>query len=158
MTAINIARFLHLFSLVAWQGSLIFFTFFAAPAIFKTLSKEKAGDVVGRIFPRYWAMGYLCSAVSLITLIYLSYMGEIFLKKRLTLLVVMTIITFYSGLSVGKKARAIKAEMRMAEAGGGREDLRKRFKKIHAISAILNFVVFILGVFLVYFTSMDLMP
>jgi len=158
MTAINIAGFLHLFSLVVWQGALIFFSFFAAPAIFKTLPKEKAGDVVGRIFPRYWAMGYICSAISLITLLYLSYLNKAFPKERIILLVIMTIITFYSGLSVGKKARGIKARMRAAEAGGAREALEKSFKKIHAISASLNMLVFVLGVFLFYFTSLNLAP
>lgn len=157
MTAINIARFLHLFSLVIWLGSITFFSFFAAPAIFKTLPRDKAGDVVGRIFPRYWAMGYLCSVISLITLIYLSYLSETYPIERFILIVVMTIITFYSGFSVGKKARAIKAEMRMTE-GGGAETLRKRFKKVHAMSAALNMLVFVLGVFLIYFTSMALTP
>ncbi len=158
MTALNIARFLHLFSLVAWQGSLIFFTFFAAPAIFKTLSRENAGLVVGRIFPRYWILGYLTSATCLGSLVYISYTQKVFPRERLILLVVMTIITFYSGLSVGKKARAVKAAMRAAEAGEGRKALEKRFKKIHALSAVLNLVVFVIGVFLVYYTSMALMP
>jgi len=158
MTALNIARFLHLFSLVVWQGSIIFFSFFAAPAIFKSLPKEEAGDVVGRIFPRYWAMGYICSVISLVSLIYLCYLADIFLKKRLTLLVIMTIITFYSGLYIGKKARVLKAEMRVAGPGGAKDALRKRFKKIHAISASLNMLVFVLGVFLIYFTSMNLLP
>ncbi len=158
MTAINIARFLHLFCLLIWQGSLIFFTFFAAPAIFKTLPREGAGDVVGRIFPRYWAMGYVGSAVSLISLLYLSYQAHIYPRQRLILLVVMTIVTFYSGLSVGKKARALKARLRTASTGPEKDDLQRRFKKIHAISASLNLLVFVLGVFLVYFTSMDLVP
>jgi len=158
MTAINVARFLHLFSLVVWLGSIIFFSFFAAPAIFKTLPRDKAGDVVGRMFPRYWVMGYLCSVISLVSLAYLSYQGEIFPKRRLILLAVMTIITFYSGFSVGKKARAIKAELRMAEGGGGSDSLRKRFKKVHALSSALNMLVFVLGVFLIYFTSQALTP
>ncbi len=158
MTALNIARFLHLFSLVVWQGSLIFFTFFAAPSIFKALSRENAGLVVGRIFPRYWAMGYLTSAVSLISLLYISYKVDSFPKERIILLVVMTIISFYSGLSVGKKARAIKAGMRSAEPGEGKKALEKRFKKIHALSAMLNIAVFVIGVFLIYYTSLDLRP
>ncbi|MFQ5427788.1 MAG: DUF4149 domain-containing protein [Thermodesulfobacteriota bacterium] len=158
MTELNIARFLHLFSLVVWQGSLIFFTFFAAPQIFKALSRENAGLVVGRIFPRYWAMGYLTSALCLISLLYISYTVNVYPKERLILLGVMTIITFYSGLSVGKKARAIKTAMRMAEPGEGRKALEKSFKKIHAISAILNLIVFVIGVFLVYYTSLGLTP
>ncbi|MFQ5480137.1 MAG: DUF4149 domain-containing protein [Thermodesulfobacteriota bacterium] len=158
MTALNIARFLHLFSLVVWQGSLIFFTFFAAPSIFKALSKENAGLVVGRIFPRYWAMGYLTSAVCLISLLYTSYMEKSYPKERIILLVIMTIISFYAGLSVGKKARALKAAMRTSEPGEGRKALEKRFKKIHALSAMLNMAVFVVGVFLIYYTSMDLRP
>jgi len=158
VTAINIARFLHLFSLVFWQGSLIFFTFFAAPAIFKTLQREQAGDVVGRIFPRYWALGYIGSIVCLCSLLYLSYQSGVYPKKRLILLFVMTVITFYSGLSVGSKARAVKARLRLSSTGPEKDGLQRSFKKIHALSASLNLLVFVLGVFLVYFTSMDLLP
>ena len=43
-------KFLHLLSLSIWVGAMVFFSFVAAPAIFKTLPRETSGDVVGKIF------------------------------------------------------------------------------------------------------------
>ena len=41
--------------MVIWVGMIVFFTFFAAPSIFKALPRELAGEVIGHIFPKYWA-------------------------------------------------------------------------------------------------------
>ena len=62
---ITIAKFFHLMSLVVWIGSIIFFSFFGAPSIFKVLDRGLAGDVVGSIFPKYWMIGYICSPIAL---------------------------------------------------------------------------------------------
>ena len=58
-------NFIYLLSLVCWIGSIIFFSFNAAPIIFKTLDREKAGEVVGKIFPLYYKLGYICCALIL---------------------------------------------------------------------------------------------
>ncbi|MCH7623826.1 MAG: DUF4149 domain-containing protein, partial [Nitrospinae bacterium] len=65
--ASQIINFVHLLSLVCWLGAIIFFSFFTAPAVFKTLDRPTAGELVGVIFPRYYFLGYLCSALLLIT-------------------------------------------------------------------------------------------
>ncbi|HLC18716.1 MAG TPA: DUF4149 domain-containing protein [Thermodesulfobacteriota bacterium] len=153
MTLHDVVRFIHLLSIVLWVGSLVFFSFFAAPSIFKVLPREAAGDVVGDIFPKYWAVGYVSSVLALATLVMISLMEKNFPAVRVLILSVMTAVTFYSGLSVGTKARAIKAEMRAAEETSAKEELGKGFKKVHAISSALNVVIIVLGVALVFFTS-----
>ena len=45
-------NFIYLLSVVCWLGSIIFFSFIGAPGIFKTLEREKAGEVAGVIFPK----------------------------------------------------------------------------------------------------------
>ena len=50
----TLINYIYLLSLVCWLGSVIFFSFVAAPGIFKTLEREKAGEVIGVIFPRYY--------------------------------------------------------------------------------------------------------
>ena len=39
----NFIHFVYILSLVSWVGSIIFFSFFTAPVIFKLLDREKAG-------------------------------------------------------------------------------------------------------------------
>ena len=58
-------NFIYLLSLVCWIGSIIFFSFIVAPIIFKTLDREKAGEVVRKIFPLYYKLGYICGALIL---------------------------------------------------------------------------------------------
>ncbi len=151
---LEVLGFIHLLSIVVWLGMLIFFTFGAAPSIFKTLPKETAGDVVGSIFPKYWITGYVASVLATATLIAISSARMAWPGWRLPILIAMTVITFYSGLVVGVKARSIKAKIR--EGSDDRETLKHDFRKVHAVSAVLNITVIALGLILVFLTSATL--
>lgn len=50
---------IHLISLSFFMGGMFFFTLFIAPAIFGSFPRERAGEVMGVIFPRYFLMGYI---------------------------------------------------------------------------------------------------
>jgi uncharacterized membrane protein len=152
----HVIRFIHLISLVVWVGSIIFFSFLAAPSIFKSLPRETAGDVIGVIFPKYWMVGYICSIVLLVTLLAIAVDAKLLPTMKIGILVVMTALTFYSGLAVGGKARTIKAEIRAVEAAEQKEPLMKRFKVLHRRSMILNVVILLLGLFFIYLTSYSL--
>jgi uncharacterized membrane protein len=141
-------KFIHLLSIVVWLGMLIFFTFIGAPAIFRELPRETAGQVVGRIFPKYWLTGYIASVLSLATLGAASFMQRAFPAWRILILIAMTVISFYSGLVVGKKARSLKA--RIKQGSDDKEALKRDFKKVHALSAVLNITVIALGLVLVW--------
>ncbi len=150
---IYIIRFIHLLSIVVWFGSIVFFSFIAAPAIFKVLPRETAGDVVGEIFPKYWLIGYICSITLLLTLAYMSAYEKTIPIVKISLLVLMTLITFYSGLAVGGKAREIKAEIKTVEDPAKKESLRMEFKSLHLRSVILNVAVLMLGIVFIFFTA-----
>lgn len=156
-------KFIHLASIVVWVGSIVFFSFFAAPSIFRSLSREEAGKLVGLIFPKYYMVGYVSGFLSITTLFYLGNMdGSILPETRLAILVFMAIVTLYSGIFVGGKARRIKAEIQELkdsteennkEKLGG---LRKEFGKTHRVSMILNVTVFLSSLVLVYLTAQSL--
>ncbi len=148
---LEVLKFIHLLSIVVWLGMLLFFTFAAAPSIFKMLPRETAGEVIGSIFPKYWVIGYIASILATATLIWIASIQMAWPGWRLPLLVVMTIVSFYSGLVVGKRARGIKA--RIKEGSDDKEALRREFKKVHAVSAMLNIAVIILGLVFIYLTS-----
>lgn len=153
---IHIIKFIHLSSLVVWFGGIVFFSFIATPGIFKVLTRETAGDVVGEIFPKYWLIGYICSTTALLTLAYMAVYEKMFPVLKVSLLVLMTLITFYSGLAVGSKARAIKAEMKAVEDPAKKESLRVEFKSLHLRSVILNIAVLILGIVFIFLTAYNI--
>ncbi len=149
-------KFVHLMSLVVWIGSIIFFSFFGAPSIFKVLERELAGDVVGDIFPKYWLIGYVCSTVALCSLIFLWKTGTTSATVRIILLAIMMIATFYTGLRVGPSAREVKAQIRTTEDIEKKEELRQRFLNIHRRSTLMNVTILILGVVTIFITAYHL--
>ena len=150
---ITIIRFLHLLSLVVWIGGMIFFSFIGAPSIFKILPRDKAGDVVGDIFPKYWMMGYICSAIALLTILILSFQGNSYPIAKISLLVLMCGLNLYSGMAVGTKAREVKVRIRSLEDSREKEMLKTEFGLLHSRSTILNSIIMILGLVVIFLTS-----
>lgn len=52
-------------ALGVWLGSIVFFSFVAAPALFAELGRDRAGDAVNVVFPRYYGFGLVAAAVAL---------------------------------------------------------------------------------------------
>ncbi len=153
---LNALNFIHLLSLVMWIGMLIFFTFFVAPVIFKTLPRETAGVVIGALFRNYWSLGYLTSAVSLLTLIAIYSIKGAHPAARLYLLGLMTVLTYYLGLVEGARARRIKAEIRSIADENRSEGLNGEFRRVHARSSLLNLAVLLSGIVAVFLTALEL--
>ena len=149
---VTLVHFIHLLSLVMWMGSIIFFSFFAAPTVFRLLDRQKAGEVVGAIFPKYYGLGYICSVLAAATLM-LSPRGM--QGPPLIFLTVMTACTFYAGLVINPKARTLKEQMQ--EHPENREALEPQFKSLHGWSVRLNATVLVFGLGLLWTTARRLM-
>ena len=153
MTAL---RAIYLLALVLWVGSILFFSFVGAPAIFKTLPREQAGDVVGTIFPKYYAIGTICGLAALGSLFALSRGGRVPLVAA-CVLVAMIGVNLYAQVVVQKQVQAVKAQLRIVQGGG--EDVkpvRERFSRLHAFSMILNLIVLSGGLFVIVWTASSL--
>jgi uncharacterized membrane protein len=146
-------KFIHLLTLVVWFGGMIFFSFIAAPSIFKILPKEDAGDVVGDIFPKYYLIGYVASLTLLVTLFKVG-QGNFRVIPPMIILAIMSGLTFYSGLVIGPKVRKMKAKMRETSDEAQKEELEISFKRTHGFSMILNVSVIGLGVVYIAFVPL----
>jgi uncharacterized membrane protein len=145
----TILNFIYLLSIVIWIGMIFFTTFFAAPSIFKVLPRESAGEVMGSIFPKYWIIGYVTSLTALGSTIAISKTLGIYPGTRLIILIIMTVLSFISGLVVGSRDRAIKVKLKAAD-GEAKAKLRKSFGKIHGVSALINLTILGLGFVLIF--------
>ena len=144
----TLINYIYLLSLVCWLGSVIFFSFVAAPGIFKTLEREKAGELVGVIFPRYYFIGYVCGVLALVTL--LAGTNEIPVLQ-LGLLLGMIACTFFAGMVIGPRARNLKARIK-AEPDNS-DALGRTFKSLHGWSVRLNAAVLLMGLVLLWGTA-----
>lgn len=143
-------HFIHLLALVCWIGSIVFFSFFAAPSIFKTLDKKQAGELVGVIFPKYYGIGYVCGFLVLVTL-FLSPKPD--RDYKLICLLVMMVCQFAAGLGVNPKAKNLKSKIKSATMAEEKEQLEKQFKKLHSLSVKLNAAVLFAGLGFLWLTA-----
>jgi len=147
----TLVAFFHLLALVCWIGSIIFFSFFTAPAVFKVLDRPQAGEVIGAIFPRYYGVGYVCSAVAVATLVTTPTGLQ---GLQLPFLVIMTGCTFYAGLVINPQARQLKLQIKQEPEN--KDALESKFRSLHGWSVRLNATVLIFGLGLLWITAMGL--
>ncbi|HIL26266.1 MAG TPA: DUF4149 domain-containing protein, partial [Nitrospinaceae bacterium] len=120
----DFVHFAYILSLVGWIGSIVFFSFFTAPVIFKLLEREKAGEVVGVIFPRYYFFGYVCAVMALSSLMVSA---QVFFGPKQILLFIMIAGWFYAGLVVSPKSRKLKTLRKSASSAEEKARLEVAF-------------------------------
>jgi uncharacterized membrane protein len=156
-----LVKILHLLAVSIWVGSVAFFSFIVAPAIFRTLPRHQAGDVVGAIFPTYYWVGHLCGALALGTLI-LAARSDGWSAKAAAVgvfLVVMLGANIYAGFVVQPKVVQVKAEIREATSGGEVPpplEMKEKFDRLHKLSVQLNGVVLVGGILVLIMSSVGL--
>ena len=148
----TLINFIYLLSLVCWVGSIFFFSFFVAPVVFKTLEREKAGELVGIIFPRYYIIGYVCGVLVLVTLLLT---GPETVGLKWCAWGIMMLGTASAGLGVNPRAKTLKEKLKDASETE-KPDLEARFKTLHSLSVKLNAAVLFAGLWLLWLTSAKL--
>ena len=143
----TLINFIYLLSLVCWIGSIIFFSFFVAPVVFKSLEREKAGEVVGIIFPRYYKIGYECGVLVLIALLMNGPAGLKWCAWG-----IMMIGTACAGLVVNPKAKTLKEQLKDSSEAE-KSALEVRFKTLHSLSVKLNAAVLFAGLWLLWLNA-----
>jgi putative copper export protein len=146
MTAL--LRFVHLLALGLWVGSVVFFSFVVAPALFGALPRDLAGRAVSAIFPRYYAFGGACGLVAILSGLLIGARqvswGRLLVVETV-LLVVMTGLVAYSGCVVLPRAAHARALLAGPEGAPGFAEAETRFASLHRLSVLLNGAVLLLG-------------
>lgn len=128
-------------------------TFVAAPSIFKVLPREKAGDVVGDIFPKYFLLESVCCLLVILTALSIYYKEGYWNRPKLYILGFMLILSFYNGLAVAPRAHVLRMEMKRVEKEEEKKILWEQFVRCHSQSAVLNLIVLGAGVAVILLTA-----
>lgn len=128
-------------SLAISLGAIVFFSFFAAPAIFQALPKEQAGEVISVVISRYYVLTIACGLVAVASAVLLGlHPGGrgVFDLVKTVLLMLMLAATLYGGVVLHPKVRSVKSEMRTAAAPETRAQLEAAFAGLHRRSVLAN--------------------
>jgi uncharacterized membrane protein len=133
---------LYLLSLALWTGGMALFTFIVTPAIFRSYGRDMAGQIVGTLFPGYFAYNLAISAAALV-LFFLAAQGRATLLYRLSLflLTAAIIANAYISYRLYPAAQQVKQQVSSFEREAPDSPLRKQFRRLHGVSAILNLLL-----------------
>jgi hypothetical protein len=150
-----ILRFIYLLSIALWIGGMAFFSFMAAPSIFKVLGREEAGKVVADIFPKYYWQGIICGAIALLTSVVLGMRERwnILLIVRTIMIGVMFIRWWPTFFRNTTGIQTVKAQITSFESLSPTDPLRLEFGRLHGRSFSVNAAVLLLGVVVVFITA-----
>ena len=148
-------KWLYLVTLAVWIGSIVFFSFAVAPTVFKTLKPEDAAALIRRIFSKYYLIGIICAAVSIVCLgLLLADRAYSRWPAILSLLLVagMGGTDLWLRQGVMPHMNELRDRRAMFESSGKPPDevLDREWKALHRLSVQLNVAVLLCGLVLVF--------
>jgi len=133
--------------LALWVGGMAIFTFIVTPVIFKAYGRNMAGEIVGHIFPGYFLYNLILAAAALVLFFLLGTERATFVNRlSLALLAAALIVNIFIVFKLHPAAIKAKHEVASFERESPDSLARKRFSRLHALSASLNLLLLADGI------------
>ena len=125
--------------LALWVGGMTIFTFVMTPVIFKSYGRDMAGEIVGRLLPGYFFYNLILSAAALVLFFLLaSDRAALPFRLSLVLLSAALIVNVFITFKLHPEAVKVKQEVSSFERESPDSPARKKFRRLHGVSAALN--------------------
>lgn len=153
--AILALKWIHLLSLGVWVGTVLFFSFGVAPAVFGAFPAEQraeAGRVIGVLFPRYYVTNVVCGVLFAASAFLLARLGDSWSPWVASGVVgaAMLAVCLYAAFVLQPRAHALRPQIHQADVS---VEVKAEFDRIHRLSVQLNSAVLLGGVGLIGFTA-----
>lgn len=131
-------------ALITWLGEVVFLSFVVAPTIFRALPRESAGEVLGALFPAYYAIGAAAGAVGLVATMLLRRHGEgrAWWTALALMIATMLAATLYAGVVVQPRAGMLRPALHLPTVA---PEVRREFDRLHGEAVALNGAVLLVG-------------
>lgn len=150
----NILRFVQMFALGTWLGSIIFFSFVVAPSLFTALgNREEAGAVVGLSLASLHHYGVVAAILYLLAGVWLAKSARCLVRPAAVAVILMLLFTVASQHVVIPRMTALRRQMGSVAATPANNPLRAEFDRLHGISVNLEGGVLLAGLVALYLTA-----
>jgi hypothetical protein len=152
-----VVKWLYLLALVVWVGEVVFFSFVAAPALFRTFPPVEAGRAVGAMLPIYYQVAYACLTLVLLGSVVFLATGaaRAWWAASTALSAVALAATLYAGIVVQPRATALRPQLHAPETA---PLVRPEFDRLHRLAVQLNGAALVCGVAISAITAAALKP
>lgn len=142
----NILRFIQIFALGAWVGSIFYFSAAVAPGAFRVLpNQDQAGALVQFTLERLHSMGIVAALLYLFASVALAQSFKGLIRPAAIGVVLMLLLTFTSQHFVMRRMMALRTEMGSVATTPANDPLRAEFDRLHGISVKLEGAVLLIG-------------
>jgi Ca2+/Na+ antiporter len=133
--------------LALWIGGIAIVTFIITPVIFKAYGRNMAGEIVGHLFPGYFLYNLILAAAALILFFLLGTERTTFANRlSLILLAAALIVNVFIVFKLHPEAVKAKHEVASFERAAPDSSARKKFSRLHGLSASLNLLLLADGI------------
>jgi len=138
----------YIIVLALWTGGMALFTFVVTPIIFRSFGRDRAGEIVGRLFPGYFTTNLVLSALAMV-LFFLVCQDRESASYRISLILLLAALPLNCIHTFLLHPRIVRIKRTITSfEGTPGSDERKQFRRLHAVSAVLNLCVLAAGAIL----------
>ena len=153
----NILRFVQVFALGAWVGSIFYFSAAVAPGAFRVLSnQDQAGALVQFTLGRLHTLGVVAALLYLFASVGLAESFKGLVRPAAIGVALMLVLTITSQNFVMRKMVALRTEMGSVMATPAADPLRVEFDRLHGISVKLEGAVLLIGFAALFLTVREM--
>jgi len=149
----NLLRFVQVFALGTWVGSIIYLSFVVAPGAFGVLqSRDQAGLMVGYSLARLHYMGVIAAVLYLLAGLVLAPAVKTILQPAMIGVILMLALTLVSQTRVTPRLAELRTEMVSVDATPKDNPLRVEFDRLHQTSVRIEVTVLLIGIAALFLT------
>ncbi len=149
----HMLRFVQVFALGAWVGSIFYFSAAVAPGAFRILGNpELAGRLVGFTLGRLHLMGVVAAVLYLLAAIGLAWPLKRLIRPEVIGVIVMLLLTIVSQQFVMRKMQTLRRQMGSVVATPMSDPSRSEFDRLHDVSVDLEGCVMLIGMGALFLT------
>jgi Domain of unknown function (DUF4149) len=141
----HILRFLQVFALGTWVGSIIYFVAVVTRGAFAVLVRDQAGLLVGFTLGGLHQLGVIAAVVYLVAAIALGRSLKALVRPAAMGVILMLVLTLASQRIVIPRMDALRTDMRSVDATPASDARRVEFDRLHGISVDLEGGVLLIG-------------
>lgn len=145
----QLSLFLYDLVLALWVGGAAVFTLLVTPAIFRSFGRDRAGEVVDKLFPAYFPFLLLLSVAAL-ALLLAAVGGRLAAGARAAaiLIALAVVANAYHLWKVYPDSLEVRRGVTSFERDPPDSPARREFRRLHGISSALNLAVLLDGLVL----------
>jgi uncharacterized membrane protein len=152
----SVLKFVQVFALGTWIGSIMYLSFIVAPGAFATLKdREQAGAMVGYSLSRLHLVGMIVGLLYLVAAFVLVRAVKDLVNPAILGVALMIALTAFSQTKITSRMHGLRVQMVSVDATPKDNPLRVEFDHLHEWSVRLEVAVLLIGIASLFFTVRD---